>query len=194
MLEKIIAWCTLSLVLAALVPLGGLVAYKAGDSAGAARVQAAWNADKQARTDRAKTITTEVKEAEPIIIEKVVEVEKKVYVQGKTITKEIPVYVSTQADAACTVPLGFVSVYDRANSAPSDAQGDTARATDAASASDADAVRAPEWIAEPSGLPLSRIAEVNAANAAEYKALAARHAGLVEWAGKSCYLPVVPEP
>ena len=37
-----------------------------------------------------------------------------VYVAGKTITKEIPVYVTAQADAACTIPAGFVRIHDTA--------------------------------------------------------------------------------
>lgn len=35
-----------------------------------------------------------------------------VYKQGATIVKEIPVYVSKAADAACVVPAGFVRVHD----------------------------------------------------------------------------------
>lgn len=34
--------------------------------------------------------------------------------RGATITKEIPVYVTAQADARCTVPVGFVRVHDAA--------------------------------------------------------------------------------
>ena len=49
-----------------------------------------------------------------------------VYVAGKTITKEIPVYVTAQADAACTIPAGFVRIHDAAaaNVAPEPAAGD----------------------------------------------------------------------
>jgi hypothetical protein len=34
--------------------------------------------------------------------------------RGATITQEIPVYVTTHADARCDVPAGFVSVHDAA--------------------------------------------------------------------------------
>lgn len=49
-----------------------------------------------------------------------------VYVAGKTITKEIPVYVTAQADAACTIPAGFVRIHDAAaaNAAPQPGAGD----------------------------------------------------------------------
>lgn len=33
---------------------------------------------------------------------------------GATITKEVPVYVTAKADAACPVPVGFVRVHDAA--------------------------------------------------------------------------------
>ena len=32
--------------------------------------------------------------------------------QGETIIKEVPVYVSVEADSACTVPAGFVRLHD----------------------------------------------------------------------------------
>lgn len=37
-----------------------------------------------------------------------------VHERGATLTKEIPVYVIAQADAACPVPVGFVRVHDAA--------------------------------------------------------------------------------
>ncbi|HKT28751.1 hypothetical protein [Dyella sp.] len=62
-----------------------------------------------------------------------------VYERGATLTKEIPVYVTAQADAACSVPVGFVRVHDAAaaNDLPA-----PAGATDA----------------QPSGLALSTLA------------------------------------
>lgn len=181
-----IAWVLAAVLVLA---LGAYAARESGVSAGEKRVQALWDADKAQRSKDAGKINGEAKAAEPVIIEKVVTVEKKVYVKGETIIKEIPVYVTAEADAACTVPLGFVSLYDRANSAAEDAQGHATAGADAGRAAAADAVQPPEWAAEPSGVRLSRIAAVNTANATAYHRLAARHAGLVEWIGKSCYLP-----
>lgn len=54
-----------------------------------------------------------------------------VYVKGDTIIKEIPRYVPAQADAACTIPIGFVRVHDAA--AAGTMLGPGARDTDAAS-------------------------------------------------------------
>lgn len=51
---------------------------------------------------------------------------QKVYVAGATITKEVPVHVTAKADAACTVPAGFVRLHDAAaaNVPPDAAAGD----------------------------------------------------------------------
>jgi hypothetical protein len=51
-----------------------------------------------------------------------------VHERGATLTKEIPVYVTAQADAACSVPVGFVRLHDAA--AANDLPG-SARITDA---------------------------------------------------------------
>lgn len=49
-----------------------------------------------------------------------------VHVTGATITKEIPVYVTAKADAACVVPAGFVRIHDAAaaNAPPDPGAGD----------------------------------------------------------------------
>ncbi|MGX6568457.1 putative phage related protein; putative exported protein [Cupriavidus taiwanensis] len=54
-----------------------------------------------------------------------------VYVKGDTIIKEIARYVPAQADATCTIPIGFVRVHDAA--AAGTMLGPGARDTDAAS-------------------------------------------------------------
>lgn len=66
--------------------------------------------------------------------------------RGATITKEVPVYVTAQADAACPVPVGFVRIHDAA-----------AQGTDlAGSAGDPDAPAA--------GVALSTVADTVAGN------------------------------
>lgn len=69
-----------------------------------------------------------------------------IQVKGDTIIKEIPRYVPAQADAACTVPVGFVRLHDAAA---------TGALLDPG-AGDADA--------SPSGLALSAIAGTVAGN------------------------------
>ena len=39
---------------------------------------------------------------------------KKVYVKGQTVVQKVPVYVSKESDAGCTIPAGFVSMHDSA--------------------------------------------------------------------------------
>lgn len=65
-----------------------------------ARLQAAFEQGQALGTVRDRVVTE--------YVEKVVTV----YKQGATIIKEIPVYVSKAADAACTVSAGFVRVHD----------------------------------------------------------------------------------
>ncbi|RON16054.1 hypothetical protein [Pseudomonas frederiksbergensis] len=77
-------------------------------------------------------------------VDRVQVVEKK----GATIIKEVPVYVSAKADAACTVNAGFVRLHDYA------ASGQPLPAPDPAG--DADAA--------PSGIALSTVAETVAGN------------------------------
>ena len=72
--------------------------------------------------------------------------------RGDTITKEVPVYVTPTADAACTVPVGFVQLHDAA--AASIAPTGTAGNPDAPAA----------------GITLSAVAETTAANYGQYHA------------------------
>lgn len=74
--------------------------------------------------------------------------------RGATITKEVPVYVTPTADAACAVPVGFVQLHDAA----------AAGVTPAGTAGDPDAP-AP-------GVTLSAVAEATAANYGQYHAAA----------------------
>lgn len=84
--------------------------------------------------------------------------------RGATIVKEVPVYVTATADAACTVPAGFVRLHDAA------ASGDAL----AGPAGDPDAPAA--------GVALSAVAETTAANYATYHATAAQVIGLQDLA------------
>lgn len=129
--------------------------------------------------------------AETIVHTQYVDRVQKVFIKGDTITKEIPVYVPQESDAACTVPLGFVSVYDRAILDPDDgAQAQaTAAGADAGTARTADAVQVPEWIKEPSGVPLTAVLRVNQVNARSYELLQAQYLGLRDWASTQCYAP-----
>lgn len=83
--------------------------------------------------------------------------------RGATVIKEIPVYVTPTADAACAVPAGFVRVHNAA--AEGTPLGRAAGDSDAA----------------PSGVALSAVAAVTAANYGTCHELAAQVAGLQEY-------------
>jgi hypothetical protein len=102
------------------------------------------------------------------VVTKYVDRVQTVYLQGKTITKEIPVYVTPEADAACIVPLGFVRIHDAAaaNTAPEPTTGNP----------DAPAA----------GVTLSAIAETVADNYTRYHALGAQLIGLQDYVRTSC--------
>lgn len=153
--------------------VGGLVA---GGVRQQSRINAAKNAtrDAEARVlvvegerDTAREETRLARENERVVIKYVDRVQT-VYLQGKTITKEIPVYVTPEADAACVVPAGFVRIHDAAaaNTAPEPTAGDP----------DAPAP----------GVTLSAIAETVADNYTQYHALGEQLIGLQDYVRTSC--------
>lgn len=74
--------------------------------------------------------------------------------RGATLIKEVPVYVSAKADAACTVNAGFVRLHDAAaNGADVPAAGPTGAADEA-----------------PSGIALSAVAETTVGNYTDCRA------------------------
>jgi hypothetical protein len=77
-------------------------------------------------------------------VDRIQVIEKK----GATLIKEVPVYVSAKADAACTVNAGFVRLHDYAAAEQPLPAPDPARDADAA----------------PSGIALSAVAETVAGN------------------------------
>lgn len=96
-------------------------------------------ADAAISTQRELADQLEAAKASEHIVTRYVDRVRVVHERRATITKEIPVYVTAQADAACSVPVGFVRVHDAA--AANDLPG-PAGVTDA----------------QPSGLALSTVA------------------------------------
>ena len=82
--------------------------------------------------------------------------------RGATITREIPVYVTAQADAACPVPAGFARVHDAA--AANGLPGPAAAAD-----------------AQPSGLALSTVASTVVDNYTRCHATATQLIALQDW-------------
>lgn len=97
-----------------------------------------------------------------VVVTEYVDRERVIYKTGATITKEIPVYVTPAADAACTLNRGFVRVHDAAaaNVLPG-------------SASAADA--------EPAGIALSAATGVIAENYTACNAVRSQLTALQKW-------------
>lgn len=110
----------------------------------------------------------------PVVITQYVDRVREVRVKGDTIIQKVPVYVTAQADAACTVPVGFVRLHDAAatNTAPDDP-------------SDSDA--------QPSGVALSAVAATVADNYTAYYELAARFDALRDRLRRSPYVKIEQE-
>lgn len=118
-----------------------------------------------------------------------IEVERIVYRDGKTIIQKVPEYVTVKADAACTVPMGFVSLHDHAVRAANLGEKTAPLGADAASASPADALPVPEWADLPAGLPISAVAAVATQNATAFRVLKNRYEKLIDWTQAQCYGP-----
>lgn len=86
-----------------------------------------------------------------------------IYQRGATITQKVPVYVTAQADAACTLPIGFVRLHDAA--AASTALPDSAGAADA----------------QPSGVALSAASRTIVDNYTTCHATAENLTALQDW-------------
>lgn len=102
-------------VVALIVLLGMVIAAGAGvwwldDRADRAEVKAA-KAEEQARG-----LAAQLKESRDNVrvVTQFVDRVNTIREVGRTIEREVPVYVTQQADAACTIPRGFVQLHDAA--------------------------------------------------------------------------------
>lgn len=104
------------------------------------------------RAEKAETTAGELRtqlqnaQGATVTVTKYVDRERVIRVKGDTVIKEVPRYVTVQADAACVVPRGFVRLHDAA----------AAGAVPDPDTGDADAA--------PSGVALSAVAGTVAAN------------------------------
>lgn len=97
------------------------------------------------------------------IVTRYVDLVQVIHQRGATITREVPVYVTPQADTRCTVPLGFARVHNAA----------AAGTTLPSPAGSADA--------SPSGVALSAVAGTVVDNYTTCHATAAQLTALQEW-------------
>ena len=105
-----ISWPYRLLVLAVL----GIALVGFGWLRGASHVQAQWDAATAAQQQAQAQVQTRQAHATVQVVTQYVDRIQVVREKGDTLIQEIPVYVPVQADAACTVHRGFVSVHDAA--------------------------------------------------------------------------------
>lgn len=148
----------------ALAALGLIVGiWFVGDLHGSNSKQAEWDADTALRKSAEQDVHIQ---ADAITLDaglKFADTVQTIYIKGATITKEIPKYVTVKADANCTIPVGFVSVWNAAatGGALPDAPG---QSNDA-----------------PSGVALSTVADTTAAGFTMCRATAEQLTQLQVW-------------
>ncbi len=81
---------------------------------GASHIQAQWDAATAAQQQAQAQLQIQQAEATVQVVTQYVDRIQVVREKGDTLIQEIPVYVPVQADAACTVHRGFVSLHDAA--------------------------------------------------------------------------------
>ena len=81
---------------------------------GARHVQVQWDATTAAQQQAQAQVQTRQAETTVQVVTQYVDRIQVVREKGNTLIQEVPVYVPIQADAACTVPSGFVSLHDAA--------------------------------------------------------------------------------
>ncbi|MBR7792298.1 hypothetical protein KDM87_06770 [Undibacterium sp. FT147W] len=87
---------------------------------------------------------------------------KTIYKQGETIEKQVPIYITADDNAGCTINTGFVRIHDAAW---------TGEPPGSATSADR----------EPAGIPLAEVAETNAFNATACLAWREQALGLREF-------------
>ena len=107
---SLIAWPYRLLALAVI----GIALLGFGWLKGASHVQAQWDATTAAQQQAQAQVQTRQAEATVQVVTQYVDRIQVVREKGDTLIQEIPVYVPVQADAACTVHRGFVSLHDAA--------------------------------------------------------------------------------
>jgi len=107
---SLIPWPYRLLALAAL----GIALVSFGWLNGASHVQAQWDAATAKQQQAQAQVQVRQAEATVQVVTQYVDRIQFVREKGDTLIQEVPVYVPVQADAACTVHRGFVSLHDAA--------------------------------------------------------------------------------
>lgn len=125
-----------------------------------------FEADQLRLVAQIKTLEKQAAEASATVVTKYVDRVKIVRQKGKEIIKEVPVYVTKEADANCTIPDGWVYIHDKAASGLSE-------------------TRVPKAPGNPNeastGVTLSSAAETITLNYLQYHALVEQLTALQNW-------------
>lgn len=107
---SVLSWPYRLLALAALC----IAVFSFGWLKGTSHVQAQWDAATAAQQQAQAQAQTRQAETTVQVVTQYVDRIQVVREKGDTLIQEVPVYVPVQADAACTVHRGFVSLHDAA--------------------------------------------------------------------------------
>lgn len=81
---------------------------------GASHVQGRWDAANTKQELQVSVVKQRQSEATVKVVTQYVDRIKVVHDRGETITKEVPIYVTKEADNHCVLPVGFVRLHDAA--------------------------------------------------------------------------------
>lgn len=130
---------------------------------GREQVQDDWDAANNKQAAQVATIKVEQAEATTQVVTQYVDRVQVVRQKGADIIKEVPVYVTKEADSGCVVPRGFIRLHDAA------AAGNIPEPADGADAA-------------PAGIALSAVASTVADNYERCHETATELIGLQDWA------------
>lgn len=95
--------------------LRAIVLLVVGILVGAGLVWREWTAEKRSAQTVAKVVTTGQEVVLRQVVTNYVDRVKTIRVQGEMRIKEVPIYVTAQDDAACSINAGFVRLWNAAN-------------------------------------------------------------------------------
>jgi len=104
-------WCWEMLIVVALLLIFGWYARDSGER----YVQAKWNKERAAQKQAVVAIEGKEEAVTTQTITQYVNRDHVVLVQGATITKQVPIYVTAENNAVCTINTGFVRLWNAAN-------------------------------------------------------------------------------
>ncbi|AMP13691.1 hypothetical protein [Collimonas pratensis] len=107
MLKMVPRWCWEVLIVLVL-----LLAYGAHERGA---IQAKWDKEKREQAQAVTEIQGQQEAVTTQTITQYVNRDRVVYVQGATITKQVPIYVTAQNNAQCVINNGFVRLWNAAN-------------------------------------------------------------------------------